>query len=103
MVTYKVNDWGSGFTADVTITNRSSSPVNGWRLQWTYAGNQKVTGYWNSTITQSGQQVTASNTTWNGTIGASGGTANFGFQGSYSGANAAPTAFTLNGTACTTG
>ncbi|WP_396794805.1 cellulose binding domain-containing protein [Microbispora sp. H13382] len=103
MVTYKVNDWGSGFTADVTITNRSSSPVNGWRLQWTYAGNQKVTGYWNSTVTQSGQQVTASNATWNGTIGAGGGTASFGFQGSYSGANATPAAFTLNGTACATG
>ncbi|GGO21682.1 hypothetical protein GCM10010116_43640 [Microbispora rosea subsp. aerata] len=102
-MTYRVNDWGSGFTAEVTITNRSSSPINGWTLQWTFGGNQRITNHWNSTITQSGQQVTASNAAWNGTIGANGGTASFGFQGSYSGANPLPTAFTLNGTACTAG
>jgi hypothetical protein len=46
--------------------------------------------------------VTAVNLSHNGTL-APNTTANFGFQGTYSGTNATPTTFTLNGTLCTTG
>jgi hypothetical protein len=38
---------------------------------------------------------------YNNVIGANGGTATFGFQASYSGSNAVPTNFALNGTVCT--
>ncbi|WP_201294983.1 MULTISPECIES: cellulose binding domain-containing protein, partial [unclassified Nocardiopsis] len=31
-VDYRLNDWGSGFTADVEITN-VGDPVNGWTLE----------------------------------------------------------------------
>lgn len=99
-VTYKTNDWGSGFTADVTIANGTSTAVNGWTLVFAFAGNQKITNAWNGTVTQSGTRVTAQNASWNGAIPANGGTAGFGFQASYSGSNAAPSAFTLNGTPC---
>jgi hypothetical protein len=44
--------------------------------------------------------VTVRNLSWNGAI-AAGSSAAFGFQGNYSGTNARPTGFTLNGTACT--
>jgi cellulase/cellobiase CelA1 len=99
-VAYTVgNDWGSGFTADVKITNKGTSTINGWTLTYTYAGNQTITNAWNATVTQSGKNVTATDAGWNGTL-APNGSASFGFQGSYSGSNTAPTTFKVNGLAC---
>jgi lytic cellulose monooxygenase (C4-dehydrogenating) len=98
-VAYVVNDWGSGFTGAVTVTNAGGSAINGWKLQWTFGGNQTITSSWNGTVTQSGQAVTAVNASYNAAI-AAGGNVQFGFQGTYSGTNAAPASFTLNGTAC---
>ncbi len=99
---YRLNDWGSGFTTDLTITNLSAKPIDGWTLEWTFAGNQKITNAWNAEVVQSGQRVTAKNLSWNRTIGANGGTVMFGFQAAYSGSNGI-SAFTLNGTTCSTG
>jgi hypothetical protein len=101
-VAYTTNAWSTGFTASVTVTNRGTTAISGWSLKWSFAGNQTVTSAWSATVTQSGTAVTATNAAYNGTISA-GGTVNFGFQASYSGTNANPTAFTLNGTACTVG
>ncbi|OIJ67847.1 glycoside hydrolase family 6 protein [Streptomyces mangrovisoli] len=92
------NQWDTGFTAAVTITNNAAAKSS-WSVKWSYAGNQKVTSYWNSKITQSGTAVTANNESYNGTI-ATGGSVSFGFNGSYSGTNAVPTAFTLDGVTC---
>ncbi|WFE19529.1 PQQ-dependent sugar dehydrogenase [Solwaraspora sp. WMMD937] len=100
-VSYQVNQWGSGFTADVRITNRGASR-NGWTLTWTFAGNQQITNGWNSQISQSGQAVTARNAAWNGNLPTNG-TVSFGFQATYSGSNPSPTDFRLDGTACQVG
>ena len=98
-VDYKVqNDWGSGFTAAVTVTNNSAAKSS-WAVKWSYAGNQKVTNSWNTKLTQSGTAVTAANETYNGQL-ATGSSVSFGFQGSYSGTNAVPTSFTLDGVTC---
>jgi cellulose 1,4-beta-cellobiosidase len=98
-VDYKVqNQWDTGFTAAVTITNNSAAKSS-WSLKWSYAGNQKVTNFWNSKISQSGTAVTAANESYNGTL-ATGGSTSFGFQGTYSGTNAVPTTFTLDGVTC---
>ncbi|MFJ1805972.1 MULTISPECIES: glycoside hydrolase family 6 protein [unclassified Streptomyces] len=98
-VDYKVqNDWGTGFTAAVTVTNNSAAKSS-WAVKWAYAGTQKVTNAWNAKVTQSGTAVTANNETYNGTL-ATGGSVSFGFQGTYSGTNAIPTAFTLDGVTC---
>jgi Cellulose binding domain/Cellulase (glycosyl hydrolase family 5) len=99
-VGYALNDWGSGFTANVTITNGGAAAVTGWTLRWSFAGNQSVSNAWNATLTQSGQNVTATNMPYNATIAAHG-SVQFGFQAGYSGSNAAPAQFTLNGAACT--
>jgi endoglucanase len=101
-VKYTANGWGTGFTAEVTLKNTGGTALTGWTVAWTFSGNQKVTNSWNTTLTQSGQSVSAANASYNGGVPA-GGTATFGFQGTYSGTNAAPAAFTLNGTACTLG
>ncbi|MDG4766957.1 glycoside hydrolase family 9 protein [Solwaraspora sp. WMMD406] len=101
-VGYSTNDWSTGFTATVTITNTGSSPVNGWQLRFAFAGSQQVTQGWSATWTQSGNQVTATNASWNGAL-APGASVGVGFNGSHSGGNPRPTSFTLNGVTCTVG
>ncbi|MEU4422074.1 cellulose binding domain-containing protein [Actinoplanes sp. NPDC024001] len=100
-VTYAVSSqWPGGFGANVTITNLGD-PLTSWTLVWSYSGGQTVTQSWNTNLTQSGSQVTARNAGYNGSV-ATNGTVSFGFNGSGS-STPAPTAFTLNGTACTGG
>ncbi|MEU9478860.1 glycoside hydrolase family 48 protein [Streptomyces sp. NPDC048191] len=98
-VDYKTNDWGTGFTADLTITNRGTAAIDGWTLGYAYSGNQTLTNGWNGTWSQSGRAVTVKNASYNGTI-AAGAAVSTGAQFSYSGTNTAPTSFTVNGTAC---
>ncbi|MDV7216329.1 glycoside hydrolase family 6 protein [Streptomyces prunicolor] len=98
-VDYKVqNQWDTGFTAAVTITNNGAAKSS-WAAKWSYAGNQKVTSGWNAKISQSGTAVTAANETYNGSLG-TGSSVSFGFNASYSGTNALPTTFTLDGVTC---
>lgn len=98
-VVYTLNSWSTGFTADVKVTNNGAA-VSSWTLGWTFNGNQQVTSAWNATVSQSGSSVTATSVAWNGPL-ATGASASFGFQGTYSGTvNAAPGSFTFNGVAC---
>ena len=94
------DDWGAGATVDVTITNNGPA-IDHWVLAWTFPGNQRVTNGWNGTYAQSGAAVSVSNVSYNGTLSPGGSTAT-GFSMTYSGANPAPTSFSLNGQACTT-
>lgn len=99
-VQYTVSStWPGGFGANVTIVNLGDA-VSSWTLAWSYPAGQTVTQAWNATVSQSGAQVTARNAGYNGSI-ATNGSASFGFNGSWTGSNPVPTAFTLNGTACT--
>ncbi|MGW0424609.1 GH12 family glycosyl hydrolase domain-containing protein [Streptomyces sp. NPDC003015] len=100
-VAYGANAWQGGFTADVTITNTGSSPVSGWKLAFTLPSGQQITNAWNANLSGSSGAVTASNVSHNSEL-APGGQATFGFQGASSGTVAKPSAFSLNGTACTT-
>ncbi len=100
-VAYQVNQWTGGFTANVTMTN-TGAPVSTWTLSWSFAGSQQITSGWNAQITQSGAAVKAVNEPYNGSV-PTGGTATFGFQGTYSGANATPTDWALNGVSCAGG
>ncbi|MGC0379080.1 cellulase family glycosylhydrolase [Streptomyces sp. SAI-229] len=94
------SQWQGGFQAGVRITNLGD-PVSGWRLGFTLPdAGQKVVQGWNATWSQSGSTVTATAADWNRTL-ATGATADLGFTGSFTGANPEPTAFTLNGVACT--
>ncbi|MFK0157246.1 glycoside hydrolase family 48 protein [Streptomyces sp. NPDC090499] len=98
-VDYGTNDWGTGFTADLTITNRGTDAISGWTLTYAYTGNQKLSNGWNGTWSQSGTSVTVQNASYNGTI-AAGAAVSTGAQFSYTGSNAAPTGFAVNGTTC---
>ncbi|XCM84186.1 glycoside hydrolase family 6 protein [Kitasatospora sp. HUAS MG31] len=88
--TYQVSsDWGSGFNADVVITNTGTRATGSWKVGWTFGGNQRITNLWNGSLTQSGAAVTVANAGYNGTIPV-GGSTGFGFGAGYSGVNALP-------------
>ena len=101
-MTYTVtNQWSGGFQADVRLTNTGTSAWNGWSLDWSFPGDQKVTQMWNAEHTQSGTSVTARNVGWNAGV-APGASVDFGFTGSWSGTNAEPEGFAVAGRACPT-
>jgi len=95
------SQWAGGFVAGVTITNTGSTAINGWTLKFTFPGDQRITNAWNGQATQTGEAVSITNESYNGTI-APGANTSLGFQGTWTSSDAVPTAFTLNGTACTT-
>ncbi|MGW4026415.1 cellulose-binding domain-containing protein [Streptomyces sp. NPDC005009] len=97
-VDYTVNKWADGYTAQIKVTNLGAA-LDGWRLTWTYTGDQQVTSAWNATVTQTGGSVVATSTSWNGAL-PTGGAAEFGLQGTWRSADPAPNDFTLNGVPC---
>ncbi|WP_030487818.1 non-reducing end alpha-L-arabinofuranosidase family hydrolase, partial [Micromonospora chokoriensis] len=101
-VNYAVSSqWQGGFGANVSITNLGD-PLSSWTLTWSYGAGQTVTQAWNTSLTQSGSAVTAKNVSYNGSVPTNG-TVSFGFNGSWTGSNPAPTSFALNGVTCTGG
>jgi hypothetical protein len=95
------SQWGGGFTASITITNTATTAINGWALAFTFPGDQHITTAWNGTATQSGENATITNASYNAAIPA-GASTSLGFQGTWNTSDSPPTAFTLNGTTCTT-
>ncbi|MDQ1743110.1 MAG: endoglucanase [Pseudonocardiales bacterium] len=99
-VAYSVSSqWNTGFSTAITITNLGS-PLTSWTLGYSYAGNQQLAQGWSGTWSQAGQNVTVTNASWNGSLATSG-SVQIGANFNYSGTNTSPTAFTLNGVACT--
>jgi cellulose 1,4-beta-cellobiosidase len=102
-IDYAANNWGggSGFSANITVNNLGDATTN-WTLTFTFPGNQRISSGWNANWTQApgSAAVTATSMNYNGAL-ATGGTAQIGFNGTYSGTNTAPSTFTLNGTLCT--
>jgi endoglucanase len=94
------NDWGTGFTGAVSIKNTGTLPINGWTLTWTWSGSQQITQSWNSNYTQSGQNVSLTNASWNGTINPGNTLTGIGFNANYSGTNNNPAVFHVNGALC---
>ena len=76
-----VNDWGSGFQANVSIT--ADQAIDGWTIEWDFTGAVSGISAWNvSDQSLSGSHFSASDAGWNGSI-ASGQTREvFGFTAS---------------------
>jgi poly(3-hydroxybutyrate) depolymerase len=99
-VAAKVNEWNSGLTEEITITNTGASAINGWSLTFSLPGGQSITSGWNASYSPASGSVTARNASYNGSL-APNASVSIGFQANHTGNSAAPTAFTLNGAACT--
>ena len=90
------DDWGSGFVADISITNSGNSDIDGWTLAFDFNGS--IVNIWSAEIiSQEANHYVIGNAPWNGSISA-GQTIEFGFQGSPGNvAENPPTNFVLNG------
>ena len=98
------NQWPGGFGATITITNTGTTAINGWNLRFSFANGQTITQLWNGNLAQTGSAVSITNLSYNGSIAPGAAVSSApGFNGSWSGSNSAPTAFTLNGQACSVG
>ncbi|HEY4853855.1 MAG TPA: cellulase family glycosylhydrolase, partial [Streptosporangiaceae bacterium] len=95
------NSWPGGFQGQIVLTNTGTAAISPWKLTWTFPGDQKIGSMWTASFTQSGENVTAVNQSYNATI-APAGSVTIGFTGTFTSSDAAPTAFSVNGTACTT-
>ncbi|MFI7541983.1 glycoside hydrolase family 3 N-terminal domain-containing protein [Actinoplanes sp. NPDC049599] len=101
-VAYSTNDWSTGFTGTVALTNTGTAAVGAWSLQWSYTAGQQITQAWSARVTQSGAAVTATGETWSPSL-AAGATVTFGFNAGRGATNPRPASFTLNGSVCTAG
>ncbi|MEV6302921.1 lytic polysaccharide monooxygenase [Actinoplanes sp. NPDC051861] len=81
------SSWQGGYQGEVRVT-AGSSAIKTWRVQLAYPGTPPIQQAWNATITTSGNTVTATNASYNGSVSAAGSTS-FGFLAS--GAAATPT------------
>ena len=87
------SQWPGGFQAEVTVRNTGTAAIAGWRVTWTFPGEQRVVQLWNGSVTVNGSSVTVTSASWNGSL-AAGATTSFGFIASGS-------ASALPGLACT--
>lgn len=79
------NEWDTGFTANITITNDTGSPISNWSVNWQYANNRMSSG-WNASFSGT-NPYSASNLSWNANL-AAGQSVSFGVQGEKSGSAA---------------
>ncbi|MEU8220273.1 endo-1,4-beta-xylanase [Micromonospora taraxaci] len=84
-----LNSWNGGFVASVKVT-AGSAGTNGWNVSVTLPSGASVTNTWSATASGSSGTVRFANVDYNGRLTA-GQVAEFGFQGTGSGAGMTPT------------
>jgi len=85
-----INQWNNGFQGEVRVTNTGSNSTTGWSVTMNFPNGQTVTQVWNGRATvPDPTPVTVVNEVYNNVIAPSGSTT-FGFLGSHSGTNGAP-------------
>jgi cellulase/cellobiase CelA1 len=76
-----IGSWPGGFQGEVAIRNPGTAALRGWTVTFRLPTGATVTQTWNARLTQSGQEVTASDVDWNGAV-AAGASTTFGLLGS---------------------
>lgn len=74
-----VSNWSTGYVAEVTVTNTSSTDISSWNATFALQQGQTINCLWNGTYIQNNQNITVNNQTGNGIIPA-GQSTTFGFQ-----------------------
>ncbi|PJM91305.1 extracellular catalytic domain type 1 short-chain-length polyhydroxyalkanoate depolymerase [Streptomyces sp. CB01373] len=98
-VAYTTSAWNTGLTANITVTNTGTAPIDGWALAFTLPAGQTITSGWNATYSPASGVVTARNVSYNSAL-APGASTTLGFQANHTGNTGSPASFTLNGAAC---
>jgi hypothetical protein len=86
-----------GFNAELTLTNLSSEPIEGWTVQLQMPPGVSVLSAWSAQATQKATAVTLRSQAWN-TYLAPGSSLRMGFQAT--GSAAVPRSCTINGSPC---
>ncbi|HEX4812836.1 MAG TPA: cellulose binding domain-containing protein [Nonomuraea sp.] len=94
----KVADWGSGFEGKVTVTNGTSTAMDGWNVQFDVPSGFSIPSAWDAVMTRSGQHYTFTDPSWAPAL-AAGASVSFGFNG-VPGTFPGVTGCTLNGATC---
>ncbi|MFN8073364.1 MAG: cellulase family glycosylhydrolase [Mycobacterium sp.] len=96
-VTYAVvNDWGTGHTANMTLT-AGASKLSSWTVEFDTPAT--ITNIWNGQITShTGTHYVVSNVAYNGAV-AAGQSTSFGYQATPGAVGSAPTNIKVNGVA----
>ncbi len=76
---YTVSQWSNGFTGTIKITNETAAAVSNWSVSWQYAGDNRITSAYDTTLTGT-NPYTAKNAGWNGALQPNA-SVTFGFQG----------------------
>lgn len=96
--TYQVvNNWGSGLTGQIQISNTDPAPLRNWRLEFDFT--PKIDSIWNGVVvSHTGNHYVVSGSPWGLDIPASG-SISFGFNASPGslGTDGSPTNWMLNG------
>jgi hypothetical protein len=92
-----VDDWGTGFTGYITLTNTGDTAINGWTLEFDFTGN--ITDIWDAQIVSHvGNHYVIQNADWDATI-APGQSISFGFNADWGADWSSPSNYLLNGVA----
>jgi aryl-phospho-beta-D-glucosidase BglC (GH1 family) len=90
------DDWGTGFVADMAITNDRAVAISGWTLEFDF--DREITNIWNArVVSHVGTHYVIRNESWNPVIAADGGRVEFGFQGAPGNVTGGPRDYVLNG------
>lgn len=93
-----VSQWYNGYVISVDIVNQTNAPITNWTISWNLGQGESFVNNWNANCRLSNGRATCTNMSYNATIGANGGTINFGAQmAANSGIKTHPTTFTVNG------
>jgi len=77
-----VSNWGTGYTAQVTVTNTGLATITGWKVGFDL--DVPITGAWSAVMgAKSGSRYSFTNESWNGKL-LPGKSTTFGFQTSSS-------------------
>jgi eukaryotic-like serine/threonine-protein kinase len=101
-VDYQVSeDWGSGFKANVAVTNQGTAALRDWQLAFAFASDQRVTAAHAATWNQTGRTVVTRPARPASRLDP-GASAEIGLTGRYVRGNPLPAAFDLDGSPCQT-
>jgi cellulase/cellobiase CelA1/aryl-phospho-beta-D-glucosidase BglC (GH1 family) len=97
-VSFAITDtWATGYNGEITVTNNGDTPVNGWTLEFDFAG--PITNIWNGTIiSHVGTHYVIQNVGYNAAI-AAGASVSVGFSADPANQAQRPTNYIFNGVA----
>ncbi|HEY4308594.1 MAG TPA: cellulose binding domain-containing protein [Pirellulales bacterium] len=97
LATYTLtNDWGSGYQAQLQLTNQQATSIPNWQAQFDLARN--ITSIWDAkVVSHTGNHYVIQGLSYDSTLGANS-SVSFGFVAS-GGGNIAPTNYVVNGVA----